>query len=299
MRGLRISLTDLCNYRCLFCHNEGLGKAESKNRSPKLTAEMIEIIALASEKSNVQKIILTGGEPLVNKEAKDIVLTIHDAAPSIQINLTTNLILLKESFAVATSGKIHKVNVNFQSSTAEKFERMTGVNGIKQVKENIAILKRHGLENVSLNYVYTRLNAEELRGMIELSEQQGVDLKILEVMDINNVSTLRSDIGKAKALLEDIGYSEYFSPNVSDTRFQVPSRGAGKIRLISAYCNTRNIAACTAHEEIRLSPDLYLRPCIQTTSNSIYIGDDVDRRDVLSVAQKILQAFDPSLKICP
>lgn len=184
----------------------------------------MEIIALASKKSNVQKIIITGGEPLVNKEARDIVLTIHDAAPSIQINLTTNLILLKESFAVATSGKIHKVNVNFQSSAAEKFERMTGVNGIKRVKENMTILKRHGFGNVSLNYVYTRLNAEELGGMIGFSEEQSADLKILEVIEINNNGTLHSDIQKAKALLQNIGYSEYFSPNTSDVWFHAPSK---------------------------------------------------------------------------
>lgn len=295
MRTLRISLVDTCNYKCTFCHNEGLVSGESLSR---FTSDMMHIIACAAIQTNVNKITISGGEPLLNKNIISIIDSITMASPQIQINMATNLALAKPELIKNIAPKIQQFNINFQAISDTAFQNMTKTKKLNKVLENISLLKKSGAQTISLNYVYTPQNDKELLPIIQFAQKENLRLKILEVIiDQYNRHTHK----ETKSLIETLkkcGYENCKYIGKSDQHFIHPQNKHG-IRVIHSYCNTRDEVACVQHAEIRISPDLELRPCMHSNLNSISIKQEVLAGDVNSVAYKIEESFKGEYKTCP
>ncbi len=257
---LRISLTDLCNYDCVFCHNEGLIKGQTV---PQINEKEIEILTRAIVRAEFTKIILTGGEPLRHPQIASIINTVYENKGDIQLNLTTNLVLGNERLIKEITPKVDQFNVNFQSNNILQFKTMTKRNKIKKVKENIDLLKNYNAKRISLNYVYTNSNADALIPIVGYAMKNTLELKVLELIKDEINSSLYLPIISAKQLLEEDGFS--LEKTIKSEERYVKNNTI--VRVISSYCNDKNLSQCKSHNEFRISPNFELNTCMKSNNN--------------------------------
>jgi molybdenum cofactor biosynthesis enzyme MoaA len=248
----------------LFCHNEGLDK---KSKKELFTPEDIGFIAGLLEECGFFKIVITGGEPILSQNFINIVNSIYKNKGNLLFNIATNLALATPHILEQIYDKIDKFNINFQSVRFSKFNEITGGNTLEKVQSNINILKKFDHKRICLNYVCIKNNRQDLAQVIEFSEANLLELKLLELVKDPFNENYYID---RKDIIDDIskiGF-EKCGENNSETSYK---RNSFIIKLIQSYCNTKDIKKCVRHEEYRLSPELELSYCIKSgIKQSIY-----------------------------
>ena len=190
---LRVSVTDRCNYRCVYCMAEDmtfLPKAEL------LTLEEMDRVCSAFVRRGVDKIRLTGGEPLVRRGVMTLIRSLgrHLASGALrELTLTTNgSQLVKYADELAEAG-VRRINVSLDSLDAEKFRIATRWGKLDDVLAGIAAAKSAGLE-IKINAVALKgLNDTEYGRLIEWCGEQGFDLTLIETMPVGEISMDRVD----------------------------------------------------------------------------------------------------------
>ncbi len=178
--NLRISLTQKCNFNCFFCHKEG-----QNTQGRELTPRQIEVIAKAAYQLGMTKIKLTGGEPLLRSDLIEIISRI--AKHSSELSLTTNGYSLKYLASPLKKAGLHRVNVSLHSIVPSTFKRITGINGLTQVKEGIAAAILAHLHPVKINMVILKgINDADIPQMIDYAAQQGAVLQLIEFQPVQN-----------------------------------------------------------------------------------------------------------------
>ena len=178
--NLRISLTQQCNFNCFFCHKEGQDAHDQE-----LTSQQIEAIAKAASELGMNKIKLTGGEPLLRPDIIDIISRI--APHTSELSLTTNGYLLKNLASPLKKAGLHRVNVSLHSIDSSTFKRITGISGVVQVKQGITAAINARLHPVKINMVVLKgINNTEIPQMIDYSAQQGAILQLIEFQPVQN-----------------------------------------------------------------------------------------------------------------
>ncbi len=201
-RRLRLLLTHNCNYRCRFCHNEGI--CEKKQES--LNANDYEYLAkVAKENYNIDHINLSGGEPLIRPDIIDIVSRLKGLG--LNIAMTTNGLLLGEKKDVCKY--LDSINISFHSNNKQYYEYITNtVDTFEKVKNNIrAVRAKYPNVNIYLNVAYTKDVFENFRNvisMINFSLELNCVLKFIEIFPKTNPSYLNID--NLKRSLLDIDY---------------------------------------------------------------------------------------------
>ena len=181
---LRISVTDRCNFRCVYCMPE-----EGAPVSPKeeiLTFEEIDRLARIAVGLGITKIRLTGGEPLVRKDIERLVAWIG-AIPGLRdLSLTTNgFLLARHALAFARSG-LHRVNISLDTLRPERFSRIARRGSLEEVLAGIEEARSAGLVPIKLNCVVMRgWNDDEVVDFARLSLEQPLHLRFIELMPIN------------------------------------------------------------------------------------------------------------------
>ncbi|HZT41785.1 MAG TPA: GTP 3',8-cyclase MoaA [Chthonomonadaceae bacterium] len=181
---LRISVTDRCNFRCVYCMPE-----EGAPVSPKeeiLTFEEIERLARIAVGLGLTKIRLTGGEPLVRKDIEQLVNRIGAIAGLRDFSLTTNgFLLARHAVEFARSG-LKRVNISLDTLHSERFARIARRGGLEEVLAGIEAARSAGLTPIKLNCVVMRgWNEDEVVDFARLSLDQPYHLRFIELMPIN------------------------------------------------------------------------------------------------------------------
>ena len=182
---LRISLTDRCNLRCIYCMPAG--GLEWVPQSEILTNDEIVQIVQAAARLGIKKIRLTGGEPLIRPGVVDLVNEIA-SVPGIQdIGLTTNGILLgKMADSLAQAG-LKRVNVSLDTLKPERFSKITRFGEFNQAWEGILAAEQAGLTPIKLNAVVIRgINDDEILDLASLSLSHSWQIRFIEIMPIGN-----------------------------------------------------------------------------------------------------------------
>ncbi len=183
---LRISVTDRCNLRCVYCMpKEGL---HWQSRADQLTADEIARVVEAAVRGGVNRVRFTGGEPLVHPDIVEIVRRVA-AIPGIEdMSLTTNAMLLERLAAPLALAGLRRVNISMDSLDADKFKRITRGGDINRVWRGIAAAERMGLTPLKLNTVVVRgLNDNELPELARLTIENEWHIRFIELMPIGNV----------------------------------------------------------------------------------------------------------------
>jgi cyclic pyranopterin phosphate synthase len=182
---LRISLTDRCNLRCVYCMpSDGLPWMP---RGDQLSADEILRVVETAVQGGVKRVRLTGGEPLVHPQVIEIVRGIASIPQIEEVSLTTNGMLLERLAEPLAEAGLKRVNVSLDSLDADKFRRITRGGDLNRVWRGIAAAERAGLTPIKLNTVVVRgLNTDELPALARLTLEHPWHVRFIEVMPIGN-----------------------------------------------------------------------------------------------------------------
>ena len=182
--NLRISVTDRCNIRCFYCM-----PAENvtfMERSELLTFEEIERFVRVAVPLGIDKLRLTGGEPLVRRHLDSLVAKLAPIPGVKDIGLTTNGLLLAEQAEDLYRAGLRRINVSLDALTPEKFKQFTRREGFEQVIEGIQAAQRAGFDPVKINAVSVKgLTEEELIPFGHFARETGVEVRFIEYMPLD------------------------------------------------------------------------------------------------------------------
>ncbi len=183
---LRISVTDRCNLRCVYCMpQEGL---HWQRRTDQLTVDEIARVVETAARGGVNRIRLTGGEPLVHPHIVEIVRRLAAIPGIAEVSLTTNAMLLERLAQPLAQAGLRRVNISLDTLEADKFRRITRGGEIGRVWRGIAAAERAGLSPLKLNTVIVRgLNSDELVALARLTIENDWHVRFIELMPIGNV----------------------------------------------------------------------------------------------------------------
>jgi cyclic pyranopterin phosphate synthase len=260
---LRISVTDRCNLRCLYCLPcEGIPKLRHEDI---LTYEEILRIAGIAVKLGVEKIRLTGGEPLVRKDLCKIIPHLTGLTGLKDVALTTNGIYLKENLEKLKTGGIKRLNISLDSFKRERYQKITGFDGLEQVLAGIDLADQMGFQPIKINVVVIKgVNDDEVLDFARFSLEHPYHIRFIEYMPLgiasagNSLHHVPSSVIKEK--LGSLGKLALVSKTELDgpaERFSFEG-APGEIGFISPlthhFCHTCN--------RLRLTASGRLRPCL-------------------------------------
>jgi cyclic pyranopterin phosphate synthase len=191
-KKLRISVTDRCNMRCGYC----MPKDNTKWFDTTEVLSFDEIIRLSSIFANlgVEKIRLTGGEPLVRPSIENLIKSIAKIGNIKSIGLTTNGLLLQEKVEALKSSGLDSVNISLDSFKEDRFKMMTGVNGLDKVVNSIQKAKDVGFD-VKINTVVVRgWNDDEVVEFANFARRTGITVRFIEFMPLDGSGIWTNDL---------------------------------------------------------------------------------------------------------
>jgi len=185
--SLRVSVTDRCNLRCRYCMPEE--RYVWLPRPSILDYEEIVRLARAFVRLGMTKVRLTGGEPLLRQNLAGLVEMLH-ALPGLQeIALTTNGVLLGTHARPLRAAGLDRVTVSLDTLRPERFERFAGRARLAEVLEGIAAARAAGFTGTKVNTVVVRgVNDDELADLIEFGRREGVEVRLIEYMDVGGAT---------------------------------------------------------------------------------------------------------------
>jgi GTP 3',8-cyclase len=259
LRDLRISVTDRCNFRCVYCMPREMFGPDHQflHRDQILTFEEITRLARIFVSHGVEKIRLTGGEPLVRKDFPQL-LSMLSAIPNLDLTLTTNGSLLAKHAQALKDAGLKRVTVSLDSLDNEIFKAMNDVDfPVEKVIEGMDAAAAVGLTPIKVNMVVKRgLNESSILPMARFFREKGYILRFIEYMDVGHSNGWRmDDVVSAKEIVKLIGAEMPLEPVDPNYRGEVAERwrykdGSGEIGVIAsvtqAFCSTCNRARLSA-----------------------------------------------------
>jgi cyclic pyranopterin phosphate synthase len=260
VKDLRISVTDRCNFRCTYCmpfdeYDEWIDRREL------LTYEEITRVAAIFLELGVEKIRLTGGEPLVRKDLDHLIARLSTLNSIRDLCLTTNGALLVEKSSALKAAGLKRINVSLDSLDPEKFKRITQRGNLQAVLDGLDAAKRAGFERIKINAVIERgVNDDEMLPLAEFARANRFSVRFIEFMDVGNSNGWTFDkVVPKKEIIEKIG-ARYPLAQVGRAGGSAPSLdyrfedGAGDIGVIASvtepFCGDCTRARLTADGKI-------------------------------------------------
>lgn len=254
---LRISLVDKCNLRCTYCMPENV---RFLPQSQLMTADEIVSLAEVFVSLGVNKIRLTGGEPLLRKDFGAIVRRLGQLP--VELALSTNALLLHEVIDDLKAAGLRSINVSLDSLDAERFRTLTLRDAYTTVQANIRLALDHGLR-IKLNVVVMRgVNTDELPAFVALTAQAGIHVRFIEFMPFDGNRWEWDKVYGLEEILGDLAAHYTFEklhddPNSTSRAYQVPGF-MGTFAIIS----TVTAPFCGGCNRIRLTAEGKLRNCL-------------------------------------
>jgi len=259
LRDLRISVTDRCNFRCVYCMPKEIFGPDHQflERSQILTFEEITRLARIFVGHGVKKIRLTGGEPLVRKDLHLLIAMLSEIS-DLDITLTTNGSLLARQAQALKDAGLNRVSVSLDSLDDVTFKAMNDVDfPVQKVIEGMDAAAAVGLGPIKVNMVVKRgLNESSILPMARFFREKGYILRFIEYMDVGHSNGWRlDDVVPAKEIVKMISAEmplESIDPNYQGEvaerwRYQDGSGEIGVIASVTqAFCKTCNRARLSA-----------------------------------------------------
>src|SRR5216684_3290594 len=182
---LRISITDRCNFRCIYCMPaEGL---KWLKRDDLLRFEEIARLAgLFVDRYGVRTIRITGGEPLVRIKVEELVGMINDIDPTLDITMTTNGVLLREKAQLLKDAGLKRINISLDTLHMDRFHEIARSDAFKRVMDGIQASREAGLWPIKLNMVVMKgKNDDEVVDFARLARDEGYEVRFIEFMPLD------------------------------------------------------------------------------------------------------------------
>ena len=259
---LRISVTDRCNLRCIYCAPKGIVPKMPHDEIMRYE-EILRVVNIGVA-SGIRKVRVTGGEPLVRKGIGSFLKSLGEINGLTDISLTTNGCLLERNVDMIKSAGIHRINVSIDTLDKDKFAYITGYDVFDKVWRGIMRAHASGLNPIKLNVVALKgYNDQELLGMARLSLEYPFHIRFIEYMPIGD-SRMHADDSilapEIKKQVETLGKLVPIEKSQMDGpaerfRFEGAPGEIGFIRPISRHF-------CATCNRLRLTADGHIRPCL-------------------------------------
>lgn len=255
---LRLSVTDLCNLRCVYCMPAG--GVEKRRHEDVLTVEELEEIARSAGRCGIRKIRLTGGEPLVRRGIVDICARTA-AAPGVEeVCMTTNGLLLPKLAPELRKAGLRRVNISLDTLSPELYRELTRVGNIEDAVSGLKAALDN-FQTVKINAVLIGgTNESEIRQMVYITKDAPVELRFIELMPIGECAHWpRERFLENSAVLEAVPELEPCGTSGVARLFSLPN-ARGRVGLISPLSSH----FCPECNRIRITPDGRLKPCLHS-----------------------------------
>jgi cyclic pyranopterin phosphate synthase len=271
---LRISITDRCNYRCVYCRSADPENYRAHDEI--LSWPELERLARIFVGLGIKKVRVTGGEPLVREGVEDFIAKLRDLGVQ-DLSMTTNGHLLAERCDRLIAAGLKRINVSLDSLDPVKFEKIVRVRSYEKVMHGIDVAQKSRLAPVKVNAVLVRgLNDDEVEAFAVFARQRGVVMRFIEFMPLDaDRHWSRNLVVPAAEVLERINAQwrlEQIPHEQSETarKYRFKDGAPGEIGLIAPVTQ----AFCGHCSRIRLTADGKLRTCL-------FSKDDHDMRGLL------------------
>jgi cyclic pyranopterin phosphate synthase len=272
--NLRISVTDRCNLRCVYCMPE---EVVFMDRAELLTFEEIAHFVRVATPLGIDKIRLTGGEPLMRRDLHRLVRLIVQIPGVRDVGLTTNGLLLAEHAQEFFDAGLRRINVSLDTLDPGRFREVARRDGLERVLEGIAAAKRAGFDPVKVNAVCIRgVNDMDVAPLARYARENGLELRFIEYMPIGAEAWERGKVLFAHEILERIERevcplvpAPDYDPRAPAMDF-VYTDGGGKVGMIASVSRP----FCLSCNRLRLTAEGKLRNCL-------FALDEADVRPLL------------------
>ncbi len=286
MRDLRVSVTDRCNFRCLYCLPETEEAAdfyrtkfdavrnstppapiarEWKPRSEILTFEEIERVVRLTVELGIQKVRVTGGEPLLRQGVEQLVARLSAIRGVTDLAMTSNGFLFPQKGRALRDAGLQRISFSLDSLDPDNFKKITGRDGLRSVLASIELAQELGLQPVKVNAVIIRgLNDHEIESLAEFARQKGVSFRFIEFMPLDSGRAWQKDLvvpGREilRRLQSRFDLKPVESTNASETAKRWSfADGRGEIGVIAPVSEP----FCGHCNRLRLTADGKIRTCL-------------------------------------
>lgn len=296
IRDLRVSLTDRCNFRCFYCLPNGEPPLARKETI--LTFEEITYLSEIFVSLGVEKIRLTGGEPLIRKDVEKLIESLSELKPHLKdLALTTNGHSFPKRAENLKRAGLDRVTLSLDSLKRENFQKITGVDALENVLESIESAKKVDLTPVKINAVIVRgWNEDEVLDFARFARENNVKMRFIEFMPLDSGHEWRRDlVVSGREIYEKLS-------QVYPLKLKQKTRGAetawkyvfadgapGEIGIIAPVTEM----FCGQCSRIRLTADGQIRTCLFSTAEHNlrdYLRSGASRAEIIEfIRQAVLK----------
>ena len=266
--GVRISLTDRCNFDCIYCHNEGLGdtRGPMEPGDDEMTADEVVRFLEVVEDYGVRKVKFTGGEPMLREDLEEIVRRTPD---SMETSLTTNGTFLPGRAEALREAGLERVNVSQDALEPEAFAEITKSGAYDRVLEGVDAALDAGLDPVKLNMVVFEHTAGYVEDMVyHVAENEGLQLQLIEYMpELTGRPEWSIDIQRVHDWLADVADRVERREMHDRKRYFV---NGGMIEIVDPVENEEFCANCG---RVRVTHEGYLKGCLNRNDDLRPMGE--------------------------
>ena len=300
IRDLRVSLTDRCNFRCFYCLPHGEPPIAPKEQM--LSYEEIDYVCEIFVSLGIEKLRLTGGEPMLRRDIETIISKLSRLKTSglRDLALTTNGYYLPERAQSLKNAGLDRVTISLDSLKQDVFKRMTGVDVLDKVLAGIAAAKKAGLEPIKINAVIVRgHNEDEVADFAAFAREHDVKMRFIEFMPLDSGHEwLREDVVSGKEIRERI--SDRFPlvrvdvarGSETSSRYRFADGAPGEIGIIAPVTEP----FCGACSRIRLTADGQIRTCLfSTVEHSLrdVVRSGASRAEIVEYIHSVILKKEP------
>ena len=266
--GIRVSLTDRCNFDCVYCHNEGLGDTRGPLAPQDDEMETDEIVRLleVSTEFGIRKVKFTGGEPMLRQDLEKI---IAQTPANMEVSLTTNGTFLPGRAQALVDAGLERVNVSQDALDPRAFANITKSGAYDRVLEGVRAALDAGLDPVKLNMVVFEKTAGYIPEMVDhVAANDGLQLQLIEYMpELTGNAEWAIDIKRVHAWLREKADRIENRNMHNRTRYWI---NGGMVEIVDPVGNPSFCANC---HRIRVTHNGYLKGCLNRNDDLVSMGD--------------------------
>ena len=279
--GVRVSLTDRCNFDCVYCHNEGLGdtRGPMEAQDDEMSADdIVRFLDVAAE-FDVDSVKFTGGEPMLRDDLEEIIRRTPD---SMEVSMTTNGTYLPGRAEGLVDAGLERVNVSQDALDPDAFAEITKAGAYDKVMEGVEAALDAGLDPVKLNMVVFEHTAGYVEDMVNhVAENDGLQLQLIEYMpeltgkpewniDIQRVHDWLADIADEVEHREMHDRKRYW---VSGTDPDAPTADPADRGMVEIVDPVENPTFCANCHRVRVTHEGYLKGCLNRNDDLRSMGE--------------------------
>jgi cyclic pyranopterin phosphate synthase len=300
IRDLRVSLTDRCNFRCFYCLPHGEPPIAPKEQM--LSYEEIEYVCDIFVELGIEKIRLTGGEPMMRRDIETIIERLTALKPKglQDLALTTNGYFLPDRAQALKDAGLDRITISLDSLKPDTFKQMTGVDVLDRVLAGIEAAKQARLEPIKINVVVVRNHNEaEVADFAAFARQHDVKMRFIEFMPLDSGHDWsRTDVVSGKEIYERINERfplvplDVFRGSETSSRYRFADGGPGEVGIIAPVTEP----FCGACSRIRLTADGQIRTCLfSTVEHSLrdVVRTGATRAEIIDFIESVILKKEP------